>query len=113
VADLAVDTHPYTSHTTLSDALWCGCPAMAYRGDTFAARVSASLLAAVGMEDWIVDDLAGYETLAVELANNRPVLMAARQRLLATRNDLPLFDAARFTLGLETHYREVLNPPQS
>jgi predicted O-linked N-acetylglucosamine transferase (SPINDLY family) len=112
VADLALDTHPYASHTTLSDALWCGCPAVAYRGATFASRVSASLLAAVGMVEWIRDDLASYEARVLALVSNKPELLSARTRLLATRDVLPLFDAERFTLALQAHYRSVLTLPR-
>ena len=35
IVDLALDTFPYTSHTILSDALWCGCPTVALCGETF------------------------------------------------------------------------------
>ena len=32
-ADLFLDTWPYNAHTTGSDALWCGCPLVTWRGD--------------------------------------------------------------------------------
>ena len=48
-ADLFLDTWPYNAHTTASDALWAGCPVLTWLGDTFAARVAASLLTAVGL----------------------------------------------------------------
>jgi protein O-GlcNAc transferase len=42
LADLFLDTFPYTAHTTASDALWAGLPLVTCLGETFAARVAAS-----------------------------------------------------------------------
>jgi len=52
-ADLALDCLPYGSHTTASDALWCGVPIVALAGDTFASRVSSSILAAADLRDLV------------------------------------------------------------
>src|SRR5262249_13951302 len=48
-ADLFLDTLPYNAHTTASDALWAGLPVLTCLGETFAGRVAASLLRAVGL----------------------------------------------------------------
>ena len=37
-ADLVLDTLPYNAHTTMSDALWMGVPAVTCAGDSFAGR---------------------------------------------------------------------------
>ncbi|MFX8565761.1 hypothetical protein ABTL91_19475, partial [Acinetobacter baumannii] len=34
-ADLLLDTTPYAGHTTMSDALWAGCPAVTVEGAAF------------------------------------------------------------------------------
>ncbi|HET7097975.1 MAG TPA: tetratricopeptide repeat protein, partial [Casimicrobiaceae bacterium] len=49
LADLVVDTFPYTSHTTGSDALWADCPIVTSLGEVFASRVAASLLENAGL----------------------------------------------------------------
>ncbi|HEX6119333.1 MAG TPA: tetratricopeptide repeat protein, partial [Dongiaceae bacterium] len=54
LADLALDCMPCGSHTTASDALWACVPQIACLGNTFAARVSASLVTAVGLPDLVV-----------------------------------------------------------
>ena len=56
-ADLALDTLPCGSHTTGVDALWAGVPLLTCRGTTFAGRVGASLVAAVGLPDLVANDL--------------------------------------------------------
>src|SRR5262249_11728671 len=51
LADLFLDTLPYGAHTTASDALWMGVPVVTRIGSTFAGRVAASLLRAVGLPE--------------------------------------------------------------
>lgn len=101
VADLALDTFPYTSHTTASDALWCGCPLVALRGDTFPARVSASILTACGLPDLITTTLLQYEQKLRELATDPVALVGTRTRVAAARTNSPFFDTTAFTQDLE------------
>ncbi|MFV3077649.1 hypothetical protein [Niveispirillum fermenti] len=103
--DLCLDSFPYTGHTTTSDALWMGAPVVAMLGDGFAARVSASLLRAVGLPNLITADAAGYEALALALARDPPRLASLRQHLEQARPTAPLFDTPRFTAHLEEAYR--------
>jgi predicted O-linked N-acetylglucosamine transferase (SPINDLY family) len=68
LADLFLDTLPYNAHTTASDALWAGLPVLTCVGSTFAGRVAASLLNAIGLPELITNSLDDYETLALGLA---------------------------------------------
>ena len=106
VADLALDTFPYTSHSTASDGLWCGCPMVALVGDTFAARVSGSILTHAGLPDLITDSLDAYERLAHALATDRQRLDGIRARVAAARTS-SLFDANSFSRDLERVYMEL------
>jgi len=103
-ADLFLDTLPYNAHTTASDALWVGLPLVTCLGKTFAARVGASLLHAIGLAELVVTDLASYETLALELAQNPQRLQRLRRRLEQNRAIYPLFDTQRFRRHLEAAY---------
>lgn len=112
LADLFLDTLTYGAHTTASDALWAGVPVLTVRGEAFAARVGASLLNAVGLRELIAADLAGYEALALRLAQDPARLGAVRARLGNVsrgqdRAALPLFDTARFVRGLEQAFRAM------
>jgi predicted O-linked N-acetylglucosamine transferase (SPINDLY family) len=107
LADLVVDTFPYTSHTTGSDALWASCPTVTIMGETFASRVAASLLRNVGLEQLIARSFAEYEALALALAHDRPRLEALRRHLREHRETLPLFDSPRFVRGLEAAYAQM------
>src|SRR5262249_19789106 len=70
LADLFLDTLPYNAHATAAHALWAGLPVLTCRGRAFAARVGASLLTTVGLPELITDDLAQYESLAIQLARS-------------------------------------------
>ena len=109
VAHLALDTHPYTSHTTASDALWCRCPMVGLeQGDLFAARVSASILMAAGFSELITHNLQDYETLAYEIATNPAKLASLRERLDESIAKAPLFNSKAFTMNLEALFKTVL-----
>jgi protein O-GlcNAc transferase len=107
LADLFLDTLPYTAHTTASDALWAGLPLVTCLGETFAARVAASLLKAVGLPELITSSLVEYEVLALRLARDPPLLAAIRSKLAQNRKTYPLFDTARFTRHIESAYETM------
>jgi predicted O-linked N-acetylglucosamine transferase (SPINDLY family) len=108
VADLALDTHPYTSHTTASDSLWMGCPLVALCGETFAARVSASILASAQLPDLITYSLQDHEQFVQRLATSKELMNEVRQRVAAARERAPLFDSERFVRDLEQLYSTVV-----
>ena len=103
VADLALDTFPYTSHSTGSDALWRGCPLVALAGETFAARVSGSILAHAGLPELITNSLEEYEQLARTLATQPQLTSGMRSRVAAARES-SLFDVESLTRDLEGVY---------
>ena len=104
VADLALDTFPYTSHTTGSDALWAGCPLVTCAGATFASRVAGSLLRNAGLPELVTESFDAYEKLVLDLAGDPDRLRALRHRLLANRDTCALFDTPRFVSNLEHAY---------
>ncbi|HKP25329.1 MAG TPA: tetratricopeptide repeat protein [Dongiaceae bacterium] len=107
LADLALDCAPYGSHTTASDALWAGVPQIAYYGDAFAARVSASLVTAIGLPELIVRSPDEYRALAIRLAGERDTIASLRSRLSANRLTTPLFDSRLFVRHLEAGYEAM------
>jgi protein O-GlcNAc transferase len=107
LADLFLDTHHVNAHTTAADALWVGLPLLTAPGPSFAGRVAASLLHAVGMPELAAPDLAAYERRAIELARAPAELANLRARLDAARRTSPLFDTARFARDLERAYERM------
>lgn len=100
-ADLFLDTFPCTAHTTANDALFTGLPLLTCSGETFASRVSASQLEAVGLPELVTDSLVAYEALALELARRPELLARYRERLRTGRDSAPLFDTTGYTRALE------------
>ena len=106
-ADLFLDTLPCNAHTTASDALWAGLPVLTRVGESFAARVAASLLNAIGLPELITTTQEQYETLAIELAQNPRRLAEIAEKLRANRSTTPLFDTELFTRHLEDAYTQM------
>ncbi|MCE7795619.1 tetratricopeptide repeat protein [Sphingobium sufflavum] len=103
-ADLFLDTFAVNAHTTASDSLWGGLPVLTLAGEQFAARVAASLLAAIDLPDLITHTAADYEARALELARSPEKLAEVRARLAANRLTTPLFDTVAHTRQIEAAY---------
>ena len=112
-ADLFLDTWPYNAHTTASDALWAGCPVLTWLGETFAGRVGASLLTAVGLPELIARDPRGYIAQAIELANDTGALARYRQHLADAGRHSALFDTVATTRALEDAYTRMAEQTRS
>jgi predicted O-linked N-acetylglucosamine transferase (SPINDLY family) len=106
-ADLFLDTLPYNAHTTASDALWAGVPVLTCVGDSFAARVAASLLTAVNVPELIASTAEQYEELATQLATDPQRLADLKQKLAANRLTTPLFDVELYARHVEAAYVKI------
>jgi predicted O-linked N-acetylglucosamine transferase (SPINDLY family) len=107
MADLFLDSLPCNAHTTASDALWAGVPLLTCSGKTFASRVAASLLHAIGLPELVTANLEDYEGLAVKLAKDPAALRAIRQKLAGNRHTTSLFDTDLFRRHLEIAYTKM------
>lgn len=106
-ADLFLDSFYCNAHTTCSDALWAGLPVLTLAGETFASRVSSSLLNSIGLPELITRDVADYEAQAMRWASSPEALADLRQRLWAQRTTTPLFDTERFARKIESAYEAI------
>lgn len=105
--DIALDTFPYNGTTTTCDALWMGVPVVCLEGDRHSARVSASLLTSLGLDDWVASSHEQYVDIAVAAAANRAELAALQQGLRARMASSPLIDAKRFASEIDTAFRAM------
>ena len=104
LADLFLDTLPYNAHTTAADALSMGLPVVTCLGESFAGRVAASLLRAVGMPDLVTSSLGEYEELILRIARDPALLQELRDRLQRNNASYPLFDSDLYRRNIESAY---------
>jgi protein O-GlcNAc transferase len=105
--DIALDPFPYNGTTTTCEALWMGTPVVVLRGSRHAGRVSASLLARIGMQDLVADDVDGYIEIASRLAADPARIAELRRNLRARMAASPLCDGPGFARSVERAYREM------
>lgn len=108
--DIALDPFPYNGTTTTCEAMWMGAPVVALRGvnGRHAARVSASLLHAVGLDDLVAANLDEYVEIAARLAADHEALARLRSGMRARLLGSPLMDARTMARALENAYREAV-----
>lgn len=101
VADVYLDSFPYSGMTSLLDPLEVGLPIVATQGLYQRQRMAASALHALGLADWLTEGTGGYVERAVQLAlepARRDAMRAALARAMATA---PRFlDAAWYSSAL-------------
>lgn len=107
LADIFIDTWPCNAHTTASDALWAGVPVVTYMGQTFASRVAASLLNAVGLPELITLDLTSYCRVIKDLARDPERRAQLRLLLDSAREQAPLFDSQKYVLALDKLFMRI------
>jgi predicted O-linked N-acetylglucosamine transferase (SPINDLY family) len=78
VADLFLDTFPYNAGTIASDAIRMGLPLITLAGQSFASRMAASLLHAIGADTGVTETLDDYVATAVALVTDRDRYLAFR-----------------------------------
>lgn len=119
LADLALDTNGYNGGATTSNALWAGVPVVTLPGRQVVARMSASSLAAMGMDELVAADMDAYAKICLTLATDPVYHTAVRKKLLEGRDTSLIFDMNRFAGYLEKAYEIIWKrylegkPPQA
>ena len=103
---LMLDTSPYNSHTTACDAIYAGLPILTLKGQSFASRVTASLLSQIGLPQLITHDVEHYEERATQLASDPNLYREVRHQLMVGRENLP--SSAQYARNIETLFKEML-----
>jgi predicted O-linked N-acetylglucosamine transferase (SPINDLY family) len=111
LADVFLDTFPFTGGVTTSDALWMGLPVVTRAGRSFASRMSGSLLHAVGLPELVTESFDDYVALAIDLSRQPARLQHMRQTLEQNRQSSPLFDTPRTCRNLEDLFLGLLSAP--
>jgi predicted O-linked N-acetylglucosamine transferase (SPINDLY family) len=105
--DIALDPFPHNAGTTTIEALWLGVPVVSLAARPPVGRFGKSLLGAVGLSDWAVDDVAAYVAKAVSAAADPAALAELRAGLRARFEASPLRDARGLAAATEDAYRAL------
>jgi predicted O-linked N-acetylglucosamine transferase (SPINDLY family) len=92
---------------TTCDALWMGVPVITLEGDRMSSRITATILNAVGHQEWIAHSEADYVDKVVALVQDvakRTALRSAQRSQMAAS---PLCDARGLARSLEKAYFEM------
>jgi len=106
--DIALDTFPYNGTTTTCEALWMGVPVLTLMGEGHAARVGASLLKQVELDEWIAATQGQFIEQAARLSADVAHLEALRRGLRARVAASPLCDARTYARDVEAAYRATV-----
>jgi predicted O-linked N-acetylglucosamine transferase (SPINDLY family) len=107
LADLFLDTSPYNAHTTAMDSLKSGLPIISLAGKSFASRVGASLLTAIGLPELIVQSEEEFIDLASKLGQDARALQLLKEKLSQNLTSTALFNTKIFCGHLEAAYQEM------
>jgi protein O-GlcNAc transferase len=108
--DAALDPFPYNGGTTTMEALWQGVPLLTFTGDRWASRISASILLAADLPQFVADDVDSHVRAAVELATDPDVaarLTTLRRGMRAKLAASPAMDATAFARQMEDVYARL------
>ena len=108
VANLFLDTFPYSAFTTASDALWAGLPVLTLAGRTFASRGAGSILSALDMPELITHGFAEYEQCALRLSRDPAALSAIRDKLARNRDTTDAFNTDLLARHIEAAFETMV-----
>jgi predicted O-linked N-acetylglucosamine transferase (SPINDLY family) len=109
IADVVLDTFPYTGATTTLETLWMGIPLVTQVGQQFAARNSYAMLKNVGVEAGIAWTPEEYVEWGIRLGTDEALRQQVSWQLKRSRQTSPLWNARQFTQELETAYEQMWN----
>jgi predicted O-linked N-acetylglucosamine transferase (SPINDLY family) len=105
--DIALDPFPYGGGTTTCDALWMGVPVISLAGATAVSRGGSSILANLGVPDWVARTREDYIRLARLLASDLRQLESLRVQSRDGMRASPLMNAPKFAADVENAYRDM------
>ncbi|SFH81657.1 O-linked N-acetylglucosamine transferase, SPINDLY family protein [Bradyrhizobium sp. cf659] len=104
--DISLDTFPQNGGISTWESLYTGVPVVAKLGNGASSRAGASIVAAVGLGDWVAEDDEGYIEIARKFATQPAHLAKLRAELPAQIAASPAGNVEIYTRELEAGYRQ-------
>jgi len=105
--DIALDTHPWSGHTTACEALWMGVPTITLLGNRHAGRMVADALTLAGLPEYIAESPEQFVAIASRTAADRGALDALRSGMRDRLRRSALLDGVRVARAMEETYRAL------
>jgi predicted O-linked N-acetylglucosamine transferase (SPINDLY family) len=105
--DLALDPFPHGGGVTSLESLMMGVPVVTLLWPTMAGRVTASIMTALGLPDWIAKTREQYIELAIQKARDLQSLAALRKQLRSIFTSSVMGDQVAYTRAVEQEYRKL------
>ena len=103
--DISLDTFPQNGGVSTWESLYMGVPVVTKPGTCVGSRMSASILTAVGLTEFVASGDDDYLAIATRFAAQPEALSALRASLPARIANSEAGDAVRYTAAVEAHYR--------
>lgn len=105
--DIALDPFPLNGGISTWEALWMGVPVVTKLGNAPGSRSSGAILHALGLDDWIAQDEAAYQEIAVRMAADLKDLAAFRACIRHRIETSAAGNPKLYTKALEAAYRTM------
>lgn len=103
--DIMLDSFPQNGGITTWESLWMGVPLVVLAGNKPPSRISAAILHALGLDEWIAGDEEDYLHRAVSNASNLDALARFRQGIRARIESSAAGNPELYTRRVEDGYR--------
>ncbi len=106
LVDMSLDTFPQNGGISTWESLYAGVPVVAKLGNGASSRAGGSIVAAVGLADWVAEDDQGYAAIACKHAAQPGYLAKLRSELPARIAASPAGNVEIYTRRVEAGYRQ-------
>lgn len=107
--DISLDPMPVTGGATTAESIWMGCPVLTLAGDVMRERISATILKAANMGEWVAETEEEFVAKGVEFAHNPEYLKQQRETARYRFDRSELADGKGLAEALENAYLDMWN----
>jgi predicted O-linked N-acetylglucosamine transferase (SPINDLY family) len=104
--DISLDPFPQNGGISTWESLYAGVPVVAKLGNASSSRAGASIVTAVGLNDWVAEDDDGYASIACKFAAQPDYLAKLRAELAAQLAASPAGNVEIYAGRVEAGYRQ-------
>lgn len=105
--DIALDPFPHGGGVTTLEGLMMGVPVVSLRWPILVGRLSATILATLGLSDWIAETPEQYVEIAIQKAKDLTVLAELRQQLRSLFTSSVIGNPETYVRAVENEYRQL------